>query len=105
VLKNLSSALFWDYENVPLRNNDWELFMDALDYIIDEINFEFIRIYSREKTMSDRDYEILTDRGYSDENFKWVNSDESNAAEVDKDIQDKISRLCRFNQRCSINSK
>lgn len=53
------SALFWDYENVPLRHEDYKEFLDALNALFASIHFEFIRIYTREKAMSDSDYEIL----------------------------------------------
>lgn len=77
------TALFWDYENVPLRIDDYVEFLNAIDQIYKLLDIEFTRIYARKKTMSDGDYGLLRNREFDPEiHFKWVEDNKKNA--VDK---------------------
>jgi len=53
---NQISGLFWDYENVPLRNNDWEDFMNGLKWMKKKIErqFESSQFISLVETIEDR---------------------------------------------------
>ncbi|MFW9996571.1 MAG: NYN domain-containing protein [Candidatus Odinarchaeota archaeon] len=80
------TGIFWDYENVPLRHDDWEGFLNGLAAFINANNIDFARVYARETTMSDTDYDLISELGVF--SFKWVQSDDPNAAD------DSLIRSC-----------
>jgi len=64
---------------VPLRHDDYEGFLAGLGHFISNNLIVFARVYSREKMMSDMDYDLISDLNSFD--FKWVSSDDPNAAD------------------------
>jgi hypothetical protein len=76
------SALFWDYENVPLRRKDRGRFLWAIVNMINAFTFDFQRIYTRKSTISPRDYKQLLEKGFDKgKHFKWIKSNEPNAVD------------------------
>ncbi len=76
------SALFWDYENVPLRQKDRGRFLWAIVNMLNSFTFDFQRIYARKSTMSSHDYKQLLAKGFDkDKHFKWIKINESNAVD------------------------
>lgn len=76
------SALFWYYENVPLRHKDYNKFLDALVSLVNTFQFEFIRIYARKETLSPKDRKLLLGRGFDKKSrFKWVKKKDPKAVD------------------------
>ncbi len=76
------SALFWDYENVPLRRKDRGRFLWAIVNMLNTFIFYFNRIYSRKSTKSPQDYGRLLEKGFNkNKHFKWISSNEPNAVD------------------------
>ena len=74
------SALFWDYENVPLRNKDYKKFLDALVSLVNAFQFDFIRVYGRKETLPPKDRKLLYSRGFDKvRHFKWSKKNDPNA--------------------------
>lgn len=75
-------AVFWDYENVPLRHVDYKGFLKFIHHIMANWNLEFFRIYTRKSTLSDKDYHILKKIGIDPlKHFKFVYSNGKNAVD------------------------
>jgi hypothetical protein len=53
------TALFWDYENIPLWRKDRGRFLWAIVNMINVFRPDFIRIYARRSTISPHDYRQL----------------------------------------------
>ncbi len=87
---NPITGISWDYENIPLRRADWEGFLQGLVYYVQMNQVVFTRIYSREVTLSNTDYDLIDELGIFD--FKWVQRDDPNAAD-DSLIQSCIDVL------------
>ena len=67
------SALFWDYESVPLWKKDRGRFLWAIVNMLNTFTFDFQRIYARKSTMSSHDYKQLLIEGFDkDSHFKRI---------------------------------
>lgn len=76
------SALFWDYENVPLRHKDYKKFLRAIVSLVNTFEFDFIRIYARKETLSPKNLGLLLGRGFDKaKHFKWVKRNDPNAVD------------------------
>jgi hypothetical protein len=76
------TALFWDYENVPLRRKDRGRFLWAIVNMINAFTPDFIRIYGRKTTISLHDYNQLLTKGFDkNKHFKWISSNVPNAVD------------------------
>ena len=53
------SGIFWDYENVPLRYDDWETFIQGLNNYIRRNKVQFFKVYYRQSILGKHDEEIL----------------------------------------------
>ncbi|MFX0096111.1 MAG: hypothetical protein ACFFBD_30510 [Candidatus Hodarchaeota archaeon] len=73
------TGIFWDYENVPLRHQDYDAFLQGLIAFVRATRMIYAKVYSREKTMPDSDYKLLAKLEIFQ--FKWVTSDDPNAAD------------------------
>jgi uncharacterized LabA/DUF88 family protein len=57
--KEIKTAIFWDYENVPIPANNGEKFLEGLKNLIRVSNIEFARVYYRKETMPDKAKESI----------------------------------------------
>lgn len=95
------SALFWDYENVPLRNKDYKKFLQAIVSLINTFEFEFIRVYARKETLTPKDRKLLIGRGFNKiKHFKWVKLNDPNAVDFSmmKSCVDVLKRNSHLTQ-------
>lgn len=76
---NKTIGIFWDYENVPLRHKDYSGFLDALVNYYNAHTIAYAKIYARDRTMSDRDYELIEERHIFQ--FKFVEHNDKNAVD------------------------
>ena len=90
-----TTGIFWDYENVPLRHTDWEAFLEGITHFVERNTIAFTRIYGRESTMSDQDYELITNLKIFD--FEWVQHNDPNAA--DYSLIDSCVNVLKLNQQ------
>ncbi len=55
-----STGIFWDYENVPLRQKDGDAFLEGLNMFIRQNNVVFARPYAHEKALpAEREKQVL----------------------------------------------
>lgn len=59
--KNIKFGIFWDYENVPLRKDDYcEIFL-GLNAFIEQHEIRYAKVYYRESTITQEDIKIIRD--------------------------------------------
>ena len=78
-LTTFESGIFWDYENVPLRHRDFKGFLKGLRNFISNHTIFFARVYVRERTITERDQDLIDSLGVFD--YKFVNGNENNAVD------------------------
>jgi NYN domain-containing protein len=92
------TAIFWDYENIPFRHNDWRGFVAALNSFIKSNKICFAKCFYRENNVSEDDRILL--QLVQRMKLKRVEGTEHNA--VDKVIiqscQNLISRNSEIKQ-------
>jgi len=49
--KEIETAIFWDYENVPIPANNGDKFLEGLKNLIQVSTVELARVYYRKETM------------------------------------------------------
>ncbi len=57
--KTPSSAIFWDYENIPFRHVDWRKFVEALNHFIKNHDLLVVKCFYRDLIVSDDDKDIF----------------------------------------------
>ncbi|QEE15006.1 NYN domain-containing protein [Promethearchaeum syntrophicum] len=79
-LSTESVGIFWDYENVPLRHQDYKSFLTGLTNYINANNVEYFKVYYQAKSpISDSDFELL--KNIPQIQFKKTLQDGPNAAD------------------------
>jgi uncharacterized LabA/DUF88 family protein len=80
--KDIKFGIFWDYENVPLRKDDYyEIFL-GLKAFIEQHEIRYAKVYYRESTITQEDIKIIRDLKVFQ--FKQIKHNHKNA--VDKTL-------------------
>ena len=74
------SGIFWDYENVPLRQRVFIVFLTAIRYFISTHNISFAKVYTHARTITSHDQDLIDSLDVFD--YKFVNGNESNAVDL-----------------------
>ena len=81
-MKNIKFGIFWDYENVPIRKDDfYEIFL-GLKIFIEKHEISYAKVYYRESTITQEDIKIIRDLKVFQ--FKQIKHNHKNA--VDKSL-------------------
>jgi hypothetical protein len=75
----VNTGIFWDYENVPLRNRDHQGFLTAFRNFMLYNDIHYARVYARRFTISQLDQELINSLNIFD--FKFVNGNNTNAVD------------------------
>ncbi len=75
----INSGIFWDYVNVPLRLRDFKGFLVGLKNFISNHYVSFAKVYSRTRTITKRDQELIDSLDVF--NYKFVNGNDTNAVD------------------------
>ncbi len=57
---NLQTGIFWDYENVPLRNRDFNEFLQGMSNFINHNKVIYAKVYARKNTITRKDQDLIT---------------------------------------------